>query len=58
MLSVALIGTQLRVLCSEEVADVAELRHALAGADPQASIEPVAPNLEDVFVLLTGETIE
>ena len=53
VLSVAQIGTQLRVLCSEEMADVAELRRALAGADPQARIEAVAPNLEDVFVAAT-----
>jgi len=53
VLSVAQIGTQLRVLCSEDVADAVALRRALASADPQARIEAVAPNLEDVFVAAT-----
>ena len=44
VLSVAQIGTHLRVLCNEGVADVAVLRRALASADPQAHIETVAPN--------------
>ena len=53
VLSVAQIGTQLRVLCSEGAADAPALRRALASADPQARIEAVAPNLEDVFVAAT-----
>ena len=53
VLSVAQIGTQLRVLCSEAAADAPALRRALASADPQARIEAVAPNLEDVFVAAT-----
>ncbi|MCU1203832.1 ABC transporter ATP-binding protein [Stenotrophomonas maltophilia] len=53
VLSVAQIGTHLRVLCNEGAADVAVLRRALASADPQAHIEIVAPNLEDVFVAAT-----
>ncbi|CAM0123634.1 ABC transporter ATP-binding protein [Stenotrophomonas sp. GD03958] len=53
VLSVAQIGTHLRVLCNEGVADVAVLRRALASPDPQAHIETVAPNLEDVFVAAT-----
>lgn len=53
VLSVAQIGTGLRVLCSEGAADTTVLAQALAAADPQACIEPVAPNLEDVFVAAT-----
>ena len=53
VLSVAQIGTQLRVLCNEGAADVAVLARALANADPQARIQTVAPNLEDVFVAAT-----
>lgn len=53
VLSVAQIGTELRVLCSEGAADTTVLAQALAAADPRASIEPVAPNLEDVFVAAT-----
>lgn len=53
VLSVAQIGTELRVLCGEGAADTAVLAQVLATADPQASIEPVAPNLEDVFVSAT-----
>ncbi|MNT22684.1 hypothetical protein D3C72_1580770 [compost metagenome] len=49
----AQIGTELRVLCSEGAADTTVLAQALAAADPQASIEAVAPNLEDVFVAAT-----
>ncbi|CAM4147040.1 ABC transporter ATP-binding protein [Stenotrophomonas pavanii] len=53
VLSVAQIGTHLRVLCNEGAADIAVLGRALANADPQARIETVAPNLEDVFVAAT-----
>ncbi len=53
VLSVAQIGTQLRVLCSEGAADTPALRRALVSADPQAHFEAVAPNLEDVFVAAT-----
>ena len=53
VLSVAQIGTHLRVLCNEGAADIAVLGGALANADPQARIETVAPNLEDVFVAAT-----
>lgn len=53
VLSVAQIGTQLRVLCDEGASDQGTLAHALAEADPQARIAPVAPNLEDVFVAAT-----
>ncbi|XFC38463.1 ATP-binding cassette domain-containing protein [Stenotrophomonas indicatrix] len=53
VLSVAQIGTELRVLCGEDAADTSVLAQALAAADRQARIEPVAPNLEDVFVAAT-----
>lgn len=53
VLSVAQIGTQLRVLCADGNVDANALSQALAVADPQARIEAVAPNLEDVFVAAT-----
>jgi ABC-2 type transport system ATP-binding protein len=53
VLSVAQIGSQLRVLCDVEAADRAAMARILAAADPQARIEEVAPNLEDVFVAAT-----
>ncbi|RXX16421.1 ABC transporter ATP-binding protein, partial [Streptococcus oralis] len=39
--------------CTARAADVAVLARALANADPQARIQTVAPNLEDVFVAAT-----
>jgi len=53
VLSVAQIGNTLRVLTTDsgDVADRA--RAALNGAGLQAELEPVEPNLEDVFVSAT-----
>jgi ABC-2 type transport system ATP-binding protein len=52
VLSVAQIGTQLRVLCSEAAADASVAARA-GQRRPRARIEAVAPNLEDVFVAAT-----
>ena len=53
VLSVAQIGNTLRVLTADagDIADRA--RAALSGAGLQAELEPVEPNLEDVFVSAT-----
>jgi ABC-2 type transport system ATP-binding protein len=52
VVSVAQIGNALRVLLAQgDVAD--RLRATLAELDPEAQAEPVAPNLEDVFVSAT-----
>jgi ABC-2 type transport system ATP-binding protein len=51
VLGVAQIGTALRVLADPSL-DEKTLRQVLS-ADANASIEPVAPNLEDVFVAAT-----
>lgn len=56
VLSVAQIGNVLRVLAEdgrEGDAIAAALRDALAAAGVEAGVEPVAPNLEDVFVAAT-----
>jgi ABC-2 type transport system ATP-binding protein len=51
ILGVAQIGTALRVLADPSLDETA-LRQVLS-ADANASVEPVAPNLEDVFVAAT-----
>lgn len=53
VLSVAQIGNTLRVLTNGEGDAEARARAALEGAGLQAAVEPVAPNLEDVFVSAT-----
>ena len=53
VISVAQIGNELRVLASRGVDAAAELRARVHETDPQAQIEVVAPNLEDVFVAAT-----
>ena len=53
VLSVAQIGNTLRVLTDGEGEAEARARQALADAHLQADIEPVEPNLEDVFVSAT-----
>jgi ABC-2 type transport system ATP-binding protein len=53
VLSVAQIGNALRVLTREHADAIARIRRALGDVDPQATVEPVAPNLEDVFVAVT-----
>ena len=59
VISVAQVGNSLRVLTTDSVDAESALRDALSQRDLQADIEPVAPNLEDVFVAATrgdGET--
>jgi ABC-2 type transport system ATP-binding protein len=57
VLSVAQIGTELRVLTQPGFgrldAQLDALRSALSGVDVEASVEPVEPSLEDVFVAAT-----
>jgi ABC-2 type transport system ATP-binding protein len=58
VLSVAQIGSNLRVL-AEGGEDFAEaVRNALRAAGLQAQVEPVLPNLEDVFVDVTRDRAE
>jgi len=52
--SVAQIGNSLRVLCDEGGAAIEAIRAALGKAGLAAEVEPVAPNLEDVFVASTA----
>ena len=51
--SVAQVGNQLRVLAEPGFHDIDGLRLALQAQDPDATIVPVAPSLEDVFVAAT-----
>ncbi|HEY9400369.1 MAG TPA: ABC transporter ATP-binding protein [Luteimonas sp.] len=53
VISVAQVGNSLRVLTTDSVDAESALRDALSQRDLQADIEPVAPNLEDVFVAAT-----
>ena len=55
VLSVAQVGNALRVLVREHADAIAQVRQALATVDAEATVEPVAPNLEDVFVAVTRE---
>ena len=52
VISVAQIGVELRVLAADRH-DQARLQAALAGAGLAAEMQPVPPNLEDVFVAAT-----
>ena len=51
--SVSQVGNALRVLVSDQDDVESRLRDALAQVDPQAGMQAVAPNLEDVFVAAT-----
>jgi ABC-2 type transport system ATP-binding protein len=51
--AVAQIGNTLRVLTEDPAIDAAAVRAALRSAGLDAEVEPVAPNLEDVFVAAT-----
>jgi ABC-2 type transport system ATP-binding protein len=53
VLSVAQIGNTLRVLTTGDGDAAAQVRAALNNASLQAQVEPVEPNLEDVFVSAT-----
>jgi ABC-2 type transport system ATP-binding protein len=58
VISVAQVGNSLRVLTTDSVDAESRLRDALSQRDLQAEIEPVAPNLEDVFVAATRKEDE
>jgi ABC-2 type transport system ATP-binding protein len=51
--SVSQVGNVLRVLVSDRDDIESRLRDALTRTDPQAGMQAVAPNLEDVFVAAT-----
>jgi ABC-2 type transport system ATP-binding protein len=53
VLGAAQIGSDLRVLIDRRDDDAAWLRDRVRAIDPAAQVEPVAPNLEDVFVAST-----
>ncbi len=53
VISVAQVGNTLRVLTADSTDAGTRLRDALSQRDLQADIEPVSPNLEDVFVAAT-----
>jgi ABC-2 type transport system ATP-binding protein len=58
VVSAAQVGNSLRVLTTDSVDAESRLRDALSQRDLQAEIEPVAPNLEDVFVAATRKEDE
>jgi ABC-2 type transport system ATP-binding protein len=53
VVSVAQIGTELRLLLAAGRVDLDDLRGRLHASDADARIEPIAPSLEDVFVAAT-----
>jgi ABC-2 type transport system ATP-binding protein len=55
VLGAAQIGSDLRVLIDRRDDDAAWLRERVRAIDPAAHVEPVAPNLEDVFVASTRQ---
>ena len=52
------IGSSLRVLTDRRDGSEDWLRDRLRAIDADAEVEPVAPNLEDVFLKLTGRTLQ
>jgi ABC-2 type transport system ATP-binding protein len=54
VLSVAQVGTTLRVLVADGGGAAGRVSDALSNAGLQADVQPVSPNLEDVFVAATG----
>jgi ABC-2 type transport system ATP-binding protein len=58
VIALAQIGTSLRVLAENEDGLEQRLAERLKGANVEGRIEPVAPNLEDVFVAATRKTEE
>ena len=54
VLGVAQIGSSLRVLLERRAGGAGWLRTQVHGIDPNATIEPVGANLEDVFVAATS----
>ena len=55
VIALAQIGTSLRVLAANDPELEAASTARLASAGVAASVEPTAPNLEDVFVAATNE---
>ncbi|HJR60219.1 MAG TPA: hypothetical protein VJ813_12490, partial [Vicinamibacterales bacterium] len=55
VLSVAQIGSNLRVLAEQGGDVAARMRAALSEAGLRADVVPVTPNLEDVFVDVTRD---
>ncbi|HYG05154.1 MAG TPA: ABC transporter ATP-binding protein [Stenotrophomonas sp.] len=53
VLSVAQVGTELRVLCAPGEGDPEAVAQALRAAGLQAEVAPIEPSLEDVFVAAT-----
>jgi ABC-2 type transport system ATP-binding protein len=53
VLGAAQIGDDLRVLIDRRDGEAEWLRDRVHAIDPAAEVEPVAPNLEDVFVAST-----
>ena len=53
VVSVSQVGNALRILAAESGRIEAHLRDAVSRTDRQATVEPVPPNLEDVFVAAT-----
>ena len=51
--SVAQVGNELRLLTDAGFDGIEALQAALRGQDPDATVRPVAPSLEDVFVAAT-----
>jgi ABC-2 type transport system ATP-binding protein len=58
VLGVAQIGSDLRVLTDTRDDSGDSLRERVLATDPNAHIEPVAANLEDVFVASTHKSGE
>ncbi len=59
VLGVAQVGNTLRVLVADDAGDLAQpMDKALADAGQEAKVEPVSPNLEDVFVAATNKDDE
>ncbi|MDR1076780.1 MAG: ABC transporter ATP-binding protein [Xanthomonadaceae bacterium] len=53
VISIAQVGTELRVLCEEDGGIDERLRNKLQETGLRADIRPIEPNLEDVFVAVT-----
>ncbi len=58
VLSAAQIGNSLRVLCDESGDCGARVEQAFADAGVGASVQPIAPSLEDVFVAATNRPVD
>jgi len=56
VISVAQLGTRLRVLINKQIADPIAFLNRQKGIDSKANLSVVRPSLEDVFVTCTGES--